>query len=334
MDHARPSRWRNKGLIGFEAEQRIVESEGGTYRDAEQLRWREGLAYLGGLLVLGGGLALALDIATPTVFGRSGDAVGGLLVTAMLAFGLAAAALALNQGDPVSDRAVGFLASTSVVAVAGFAGIVFFDLINPAEGSFLMFSIPTGAAAFVAWRWMPTALTLTALHVTNWFAVIGVLIVVGVDTRGLDLSGLGVLSGLLFVALGMAWLTLTYFEYLQPRTAGYVLGILAAYLGSQILIAVATGWVVVGLALGAGLVGFGIRESRSVVIFLGCYVLAGSAGVALSNLFDGTRAVATAATVAGAAALGAAFLIKDQGSWRPVAPLGETTDGPPPASPF
>ncbi|NNF10267.1 MAG: hypothetical protein HKN74_08290 [Acidimicrobiia bacterium] len=252
----------------------------------------------------------------------------------MLAFGLAAAALALNQGDPVSNRAVGFLASTSSVAVAGFAGIVFFDLINPAEGSVLMFSIPTGAAAFVAWRWMPTALTLTALHVTNWFAVIGVLIVIGVDTRGLDLSSLGVISGLLFLALGMAWLMLTYFEYLQPRTAGYVLGILAAYLGSQILITVATGWVVVGLALGAGLIGFGIRESRSVVIFLACYVLAGSAGVALSNLFDGTRAVAMAATVAGAAALGAAFLIKDQGSWRPVAPLSETTDGPPPASPF
>lgn len=338
MDFSKAAQWRRNGVISFEAEQRIVEAEGGNYRDAQPLRWREALAYIGGLLVLGGGLTLAFQVLTTTSFGGEGSGPGALLVTLVVAAGLAGAARNLDTGDPVSDRIVGFLAAAAAAAIAGFAGIVFFDIVNPAKGSLLMFSVLTGAAAYGAWRWRPTSLTQVAMHITAWLAVFGVLIVVGLNDSGLGFfgfTGLGVLAGLLLLGLGIGWLALTHTGYMEPKVTGYVLGILAASTGSQILVTVGTGWIIVGLALGAVLVAFGVRESRTVVVFLGSWILAGAGAVALGTLIDGTEGVTIAAAGVGIVALLVAVLIRDQGSWSPTPPMAESlADEPPSPSPF
>ena len=338
MDITKATRWRRDGVISFEAEQRIVETEGGDYPDAEPLRWREALAYLGGLLVLGGGLVLALEVLTPSSFRGEGNGVGGLLISLVVAAGLAGAAWNLDTGDPISVRIVGFLAATAVVAIGGAAGILFFDVINPAEGSLLTFSVMTGAAAYGAWRWAPTALTQVVMHITAWLALIGVLIVIGVDQSSFGFFGLtqlSVLTGFLFLALGIGWIALSYTGYMEPKVTGYVLGILAASFGSQVLVTLGAGWVIVGLGLGAGLTAFGVRESRTVIVFFGSWIIAGAGSVALATLIDDTMSVAIAVAVVGMAALLLAVLMRDQGSWSPTAPVVESlADEPPSPSPF
>ncbi len=331
MDLAKTTQWRESGAINFEAEQRIVEAEGGTYPDAVKLRRREALLYFGGLLVISGGLALAFDLSTFD-FSADGNGAAGVLVAVLVSMVLAGTAAYNDSDDPVARRANGFLAAAAVFGAAVAAGILFFVSINPSNGSLLLMGVITAGAGYGAWRWLPSAPTQVALHIGLWLVVFGLLIVVGADSGNLELlgfTGLSVMSGVMFLALGCGWLALTHTGYIVPKTTGYVLGIITAATGTQILSSTNEAAVIFQLALGIALLAYGVTESRSVVIFFGGSIAATGVLTLISSLTEETRGAAVAATGLGILALLLAILKKDDGTWLVAPPTLEPVDEPP-----
>jgi hypothetical protein len=107
--------------------------------------------------------------------------------------------------------------------------------------------------------------------------VIGILIVVGIGEDGLlffDVSDVAALGGVLISVLGIGWLFLTHIGYMRPPVTGYVLGFLAAWMGAEILVNDASGWIILQLALGESLLVYGASAGSSVVLALGSLVLA------------------------------------------------------------
>jgi len=332
MNLERPADWRRQGLINFEHEQRIVESEGGAYGDPSGLRIREALAYLGSLLLVGGGIILSLDVfgLDDVFFGQEeGNDWGAFLVAMAVALGLAAIAFLFGRDDPVAERATGFIASVSVAALA-FAVILFVGTIADfGDSTILVLGLVTLAAALPVWIWQPSAPTQVAVHVSLWIVVIGLIAIVeSEDQFGfLDFEEVTVFSGVLFLILGIGWLTLTHVGYMLPTTTGLVLGTLAAWVGTEILVSDTNGWLILQLALGGGLIVYGLTWGRSVVIFLGALIAAEGTARLISELFDDITTGAIVALVLGAGALLMAIASRDRGSWNLVTALTAPPSG-------
>ncbi|MDH3426126.1 MAG: hypothetical protein OEM22_05580 [Acidimicrobiia bacterium] len=343
MNLERPADWRRQGLINFEHEQRIVESEGGAYGDPSGLRIREALAYLGTLLLVGGGLVLAfdvLDLGELLFTGDEGNDWGAFLVALAVALGVGAIAYLFGRDDPVSERAVGYIAALAIGTFAVAAGLFVATIADFGDSAILILGLVTLVAALPTWVWQPSAPTHIALHVSLWIVIVGLITVVDSDALPglLSLEDVTVFSAVLFIILGIGWLALTHVGYMVPTATGLVLGTLATWTGTEILVADTSGWLILQLALGGGLIVHAITHGRSVVMFLGALIAAEGTARLIGELFDDITTGAIVALVLGAGALLMAIASRDRGSWNlvtalTVPPSGEDSAPLPPPLP-
>ncbi len=326
MDLEQPADWRRQGLINFEHEQRIVESEGGGYGDPTGLRVREALAYLGALLLVGGGLVLAIDVLDPEALfgGDEGNDWGAFLVALAVALGLGAIGYLFGRDDPVSERATASIAAFSVGTFAFAAGLFVTTIADFGNSTILILGLVTVLAALPIWLWQPSSTTQVALHLADWIVIIGLITIIDSDDQFgfLNLEEVTVFSGVLFLILGIGWLALTHVGYMRPTTTGFVLGTVAAWTGTEILVTDTSGWLILQLALGGGLVAYGVTRSRSIVMFLGAIIAAEGTARLIGELFDDLTTGAIVALVLGAGALLIAVASRDRGSWNLVTAAG------------
>ncbi len=312
--------WRHRSLITIDQEEAIEAAEGIFEVGRAERRIPEALAYLGGLLFLIGGLILAFDSVEVDAL-REPSSTRAFTIALLVSIALGAAAWYLRGRDdqPVALRATAVVAGLAVVAFAVAAAIFFFDLFDFGDSSLLIMGLALTAVSFPAWRWRPAAPTQIVLALSLGLVVVGILAIIVDDLFffGPDEGDLTV-GGLLFAGLGLAWLVLTYRGTFRPTNTGYVLGTVLAYVGFELLAAIADGWIILQIAFGISLVLAGVWMARTLMIALGMWGAVVGLARLLGILFDTAVPTGTVSIVLGAAALGGAIAFRRRP--RPLGP--------------
>lgn len=279
--------WVRSGLITEDQARAIREHESAA-QEAELPGWVEPVAYLGAALV---GVALFLFGVQfweqLTNWGRV--ALSSLITLVLLLVGIALG----RSGSAPAKRASSFSWFLTVGGVAATAGLIFSDVL---ELDFDWRPLLTAGSALVA---------AVVLYLLSRRTLQQVAIAISMAAFLATLPGLFPLGeeawvfGLLFLAMGAAWMLLTWGGYLTPATTGWVLGSLFA-------IAVGFGavddnafWSGLGVVVGLGLVWLSTILDRRSLLGLGVLGLLIWIPTTVTILFEESVAVPVAILITG-----------------------------------
>ncbi len=204
-------RWLSAGLIDADTAAKITAYEAGR-SDSKSGRGIEAVAYLGAVLVLVALATLAVE------FWDRLEPLGQLAVSLLVAGVLFTTGLIMGSAKgSAMARAQSFAWLLATIAM-WFAGhVVFGEMVSfDDEVAFLYASSVALAVAFALWRARPSVLQMTAMGLTTGLTAVSALVLID------DISERS--FGIVFAALGVLWLVLTYVGYFRPRRTSLALG--------------------------------------------------------------------------------------------------------------
>ncbi len=277
-------------------------------------RLSELAGYVGGALVVAAGVFFVADrwesLSVPQQVGLLAG-IGVLLVVAAVTVGLTGGGLAtLRSGvQPVRQRlasvlfTAGAAAGTSAVVV-GLADVIQRRGTEMTQGPLIGLA---GSATFILVCGVGYALAPTVLGQVGVAAGAAFAIPFTLDSVG-DVEA--VPTGLLFLALGLAWLALAETGFWREVMVGRLVGAAFALIGAQIPVGSDQAWVGYLLTFLVALGGFGVYVARHAWPYLAIGVVGVTLAVpeAVYDWTEGALGTAWVLLVAGVTLLGASLL--------------------------
>lgn len=230
------SRPRAVAIVGGALVPTAATSSGASARRALP-RLVEVVAYLGGALVLA---------ATGLFLAQEWDDLGfsaqvGVLVVAMTAL-VATGVVSSRAGGAITDpsydarrRLAGAAMTGAAVAAWGLVGIVVDHYVSqrPFDWPLALGALAALVVTAIGYRWAPTALGVLAAA-TSLSTLVGVLVERVGDVLGIGDSSQGALVGIVFLAVGAAWLVATESGLFGERMVARAVGVSIAFGAAQI----------------------------------------------------------------------------------------------------
>ena len=295
--------WVARGLITAEQADAIRSAESKTEPEAPVRRGRVSLAaeilgYFGAALLIG-----AFLVAFEGVWEDLGQGARFTTLVVITLLLLAAGQALRTSSEPAIERMAGVLWFGAVGSFAGVAFGVVEDVVK-FDDTAAGISVGLAAAVFAwpLWRFRCAALQQVAVFA----GILAALFSAGFSGFVANgETGAGVLVGI----FGLSWLLSTEKGWVQPRRTGEALGSIGTLGGVQTAGFDDAAWLLIALAVAAGILGYGVVAGRNILLGLGAAGLFLFVPQFITEAFGSNLGAAGSVAVAGALIVGAAVFV-------------------------